>query len=223
TNVLLHTASVVLLFLVLHRMTGAVWRSAIVAALFAIHPLRVESVARVTERKDVLSGFFFMLTLGAYVRYVRHPWRLANYLLVLLFFVLGLMSKAMLVTLPFLLLLLDYWPLNRFASTTPGTVRRLILEKLPLLALVAASIFITIHAQGQSVQTSDGMPITARLANTANSYVVYLVEMFYPAHLAAFYPLPDEGWPAGRIALAAIVLCAISAAAITWRRQLPYV
>ena len=118
TNVLLHAATVILLFLVLRRMTGAVWRSAFVAAVFAIHPLRVESVAWVAERKDVLSGLFFMLTLWAYVRYVRQPLSLRRYLMMMLCFVLGLMSKAMLVTLPFVLLLLDYWPLKRF--TAPG-------------------------------------------------------------------------------------------------------
>ena len=116
TNVLLHAATAILLFLVLRQMTGTLWRSAFVAAVFAIHPLRVESVAWVAERKDVLSGLFFMLTLGAYVRYARAPWSPLRYGLVVLLFALGLMCKPMLVTMPFVLLLLDYWPLNRFAT-----------------------------------------------------------------------------------------------------------
>src|SRR2546421_1192723 len=119
TNVLLHTVAVILLFLALHKMTGAVWRSAFVAAVFAIHPLRVESVAWVAERKDVLSGVFFMLTLGAYVRYVREPSGI-HYLIVAVLFGLGLMTKSMLVTLPFVLLVLDYWPLGRFAHVSPA-------------------------------------------------------------------------------------------------------
>src|ERR1035437_3803912 len=120
TNVVLHAAAVVLLFLTLRKMTGALWRSAFAAAVFAIHPLRAESVAWVTERKDVLSGLFFMLTLCAYVRYVRQPPSLRRYLMVILSFALGLMSEAMLVTLPFVLLLLDYWPLNRFSQPADG-------------------------------------------------------------------------------------------------------
>ena len=136
TNVLLHTATVIALFLVLRQMTGALWRSAFVAAVFAIHPLRVESVAWVAERKDVLSGLFFMLTIGAYVRYARRPWSLARYGLVVLLFAMGLMCKPMLVTLPLVLLLLDYWPLQR---VEPRKLSGLVLEKLPLLALSAAA------------------------------------------------------------------------------------
>src|SRR6202049_5214138 len=157
TTVVLHTAAVILLFLVLRQMTGALWPSAFVAALFAIHPLRVESVAWVSERKDVLSGVFFMLTLGAYLRYVRNPSSLPRYRLVALLFALGLMSKPMLVTMPFVLLLLDYWPLHRFAqlSSTKDGVRqdhwwgrlsvpgRLVLEKIPLLMVSAVSCVLT--------------------------------------------------------------------------------
>src|SRR5205809_3460063 len=146
TNVILHTISVLLLFLVLQQMTGALWQSAFVAALFAIHPLHVESVAWVSERKDVLSAVFFMLSLAAYTRYVR-TLSLTSYFLVLLFFALGLMSKPMLVTVPFILLLLDYWPLRRFAPAAPAklphqhriehraSIRRILLEKIPLLLL----------------------------------------------------------------------------------------
>ena len=147
TNVLLHTASVILLFLILRQMTGALWRSAFVAAVFAIHPLRVESVAWVAERKDVLSAFFFMLTLGAYVRYVRKPDSLARYLMVAAAFVLALLSKPTVVTLPFVLLLLDYWPLRRFEQ--PRKLSRLILEKIPLLALAAGACAMTVLAAGK--------------------------------------------------------------------------
>src|SRR6266478_6622407 len=136
TNVVLHTIAVVLLFLVLKQMTGATWRSAFVAALFAIHPLRVESVVWISERKDVLSAVFFMLTLGAYVRYARLP-SVGRYLKMSILFALGLMSKSMLVTVPFVLLLLDYWPLKRFAGRL--SIRRLILEKTPLFILSAAA------------------------------------------------------------------------------------
>src|SRR5207302_2497431 len=133
TNVLLHVAATILLFLVFWSMTAALWRSALVAALFAIHPLHVESVAWIAERKDVLSGVFFMLTLGVYVQYARRS-TVLRYVGVLVFFALGLMAKPMLVTLPFVLLLLDYWPLNRFAKSA---IKRLLLEKLPLFALSA--------------------------------------------------------------------------------------
>jgi hypothetical protein len=169
TNVLLHMATVILLFLVLRRMTGCLWRSAFVAAVFAIHPLRVESVAWLAERKDVLSGLFFMLTLGAYVRYARHSRSPARYGLVVLWFALGLMCKPMLVTLPFVLLLLDYWPLNRL-QTNAGTEpvyrlarrqipRRLIFEKLPLLGLTVASCAITILAQTRVIQSSGNLSL----------------------------------------------------------------
>ncbi|HEY3763330.1 MAG TPA: hypothetical protein VGN23_16410, partial [Verrucomicrobiae bacterium] len=143
TNVLLHIASAIILFLVLHRLTRAMWPSAFVAAIFAVHPLHVESVAWVSERKDVLSGLFFMLTLWMYSRYALKPSG-RNYFLVILFFVLGLMAKPMLVTLPLILLLLDYWPLNRFAKAQ--TPMRLIVEKIPLFAISAACCVITIFA-----------------------------------------------------------------------------
>src|SRR5215831_443502 len=135
TNVLFHTIAAVLLFLLLHQMTDSLWRSAFVAALFAIHPLHVESVAWVSERKDVLSAIFFMLILGAYTRYVRAP-SVKSYLLLCLMFALGLMSKPMLVTVPFVLLLLDYWPLQRFSAST---VKHLLVEKIPFFAISVAS------------------------------------------------------------------------------------
>ena len=151
TNVLLHTATAILLFLVLRRMTGFLWRSAFVAAVFAIHPLRVESVAWVAERKDVLSAFFFMLTLGAYVRYVRRPPSMVRYGAVVLLFALGLLSKNMLVTLPFVLLLLDYWPLNRLSGFSPRVLLRRVAEKIPLLVLAVGIVRGDGSGSGESV------------------------------------------------------------------------
>src|SRR6266480_269580 len=160
TNVLLHTVAVLLLFAVLRDMTGAFWRSAFVAALFAIHPLHVESVAWIAERKDVLSAVFFMLTLGAYVRYVRAP-SIGRYVTVAFLFALGLMSKPMLVTLPFVLLLLDYWPLHRF--TDRSSTRQLILEKVPLLALSFGEGLATLWAQHSSVARVEQLPVVSRI------------------------------------------------------------
>lgn len=198
TNVLLHTATAILLFLVLRQMTGALWRSAFVAAIFAIHPLRVESVAWVAERKDVLSGLLFMLTIGAYVRYARCPWSPARYALVVLLLALGLMCKSMLVTLPLVLLLLDYWPLNRIAAG-PGQrndifqiPRRLILEKIPLLALAAASGVATLVAQKGSLQTFVGIPLPLRMGNAFIACAVYLRQVFWPVDLAVLYPFTDR-------------------------------
>ena len=147
TNILLHAATAILLFLVLRQMTTALWPSVLVSVVFAIHPLRVESVAWVSERKDVLSGLFFMLTLAAYVRYARNAWSLMRYLPVLILFALGLMSKPMLVTLPFVLFLLDYWPLNRFQSNVKtgfSIPRRLLIEKIPLF-LLSCAMCVTIY------------------------------------------------------------------------------
>jgi tetratricopeptide (TPR) repeat protein len=237
TNVLLHTASVILLFLVLRRMTGALWRSALVAAVFAIHPLRVESVAWVAERKDVLSGLFFMLTLWAYVRYVgkskaHSPKSKVFYGLVLLFFVLGLMSKPMVVTLPFVLLLLDYWPLNRFTPPPVPAVTgkgdslknhflpwRLILEKIPLLALSGAACVATMMIQKDIIAP---VPLALRIGNAAVSYVVYLRQMFCPAGLAVLYPYPQNSLPGWKIALAVVLLAAISAGVFLRRQRQPY-
>jgi tetratricopeptide (TPR) repeat protein len=184
TNVVIHTAAVILLFLVLRGMTGATWRSAFVAAVFAIHPLRVESVAWVAERKDVLSGLFFVLTIGAYARYARAKTP-ARYGLVALLFLLGLASKPMLVTLPLVLLLLDYWPLRR---TEP--VMNLVLEKLPLLALSVVSCGITLLVQRQAMKPIEAVPLMARVINAVLTCKTYLVQMVYPARLGLFYPFP---------------------------------
>jgi hypothetical protein len=225
TNVLIHVATAILLFLVLRQMTGALWRSAFVAAVFAIHPLRVESVAWVAERKDVLSGLFFMLAIGAYVRYARATWSASRYALVLVLFACGLMSKPMLVTMPFVLLLLDYWPLNRFAAPPQGNgntfkiARWLILEKLPLLALSLASCLVTLFAQRDALIPVARISLPLRVGNAVISYRDYLSQMFWPADLAIFYP-----WEAARISVAsilfsAILLLGISAFVLVMRRR----
>ncbi len=217
TNVILHTATVIALFLVLRQMTRALWRSAFVAAVFAIHPLRVESVAWVAERKDVLSGLFFMLTIGAYVRYARRPGSAGRYGLVLLLFALGLMCKPMLVTLPVLLLLLDYWPLQRVES-----LRRLVVEKLPLLALSAAACVTTLLAQNEAMQSIESFSLPLRFANALAACMVYLLQMLWPAGLAVFYPYPRHGLPPWEVALAATLLAGLSALAVWQRRKQPW-
>ncbi len=217
TNVLLHTATVILLFLVLRQMTGALWRSAFVAAVFAIHPLRVESVAWVAERKDVLSGLFFMLTLGAYARHARRPWSWGHYGLVALLFALGLMCKPMLVTLPLVLLLLDYWPLQRAESAG-----KLVLEKLPLLALSGAGCVITLLAQSGAIQSTETVSLPLRFANALVTCVVYLGQMVWPAGLALFYPHPQKGLPAWEVGLAGTLLAGLSVVAWKERRRQPW-
>jgi Tfp pilus assembly protein PilF len=217
TNALIHTATVIALFLVLRQMTGAIWRCAFVAAVFAIHPLRVESVAWVAERKDVLSGLFFMLTLGAYVRYARGPWSAARYGLVVVLFAMGLMCKPMLVTLPFVLLLLDYWPLQR-----PESAGKLVREKLPLLALSAAGCMVTLLSQTKALQAGESVPFSMRLDNALTSCVIYLREMVWPSGLAVLYPYPQHGQPASAVVAAVILLTAISALAVWQRKKKPW-
>lgn len=207
TNVLLHIAAVVLLFLVLRQMTGAFWRSAFVAAVFAIHPLRVESVAWVAERKDVLSGVFFMLTLAAYVRYTRKSTATA-YLLLLLAYALGLMSKGMLVTLPFLLFLLDHWPLRRETS-----FRRLVTEKIPLLLLSGATCLVTLMVQAGTMSPLEKLPLVARLNNAVVSVWIYIGQMFWPAQLGVFYPHPRDQIPGWLAAVSVLFLIAVTTAA----------
>jgi protein O-mannosyl-transferase len=227
TNVLLHLAAVILLFLVLTEMTGAWWRSAFVAAVFAIHPLRVESVAWVAERKDVLSGVFFMLTLWAYVRYARRPFSPGCYLLLACLFALGLMSKPMLVTLPFVLLLLDYWPLGRFDNPDHSPEifsipRRLILEKIPLLALAAAGCVVTMWSQHNAITPGESLPLPLRMQNAALAYVVYLQQTFYPAKLAVLYPLPAGGFHVLKGLGAVMLLAIISGGVFAWRKKYPF-
>jgi Flp pilus assembly protein TadD len=232
TNVLLHTTSAILLFLVLTKMTSSVWPSAFVAAVFAVHPLRVESVVWVTERKDVLSGLFFMLTIGAYIRYAERPQSLARYLMVVLFFACGLMSKSMLVTLPFVLLLLDYWPLRRFGlkaavpaggpHVEPTPIPRLIGEKLPLLALSFLVCLVTLRADTGAIVSLEKLPLLPRIANALVSYATYVWQIFCPANLAVFYPHPRSGLPLREILGSGAVLLAISAVAIVLRRKQPW-
>ena len=225
TSVLFHSANTALLFLLLQRMTGARWRSFLVAALFGVHPLRVESVAWVSERKDVLSTFFWILTVWAYARYAAHlKSKISNfkwfYGLSLLFFVLGLLSKSMLVTLPFVLLLLDYWPLGRWGLTP---ARRLLLEKIPFLMLAAADSAVTFVVQKKSgsVTPADAMPVPLRLANAVVSYMRYLGKTAWPVDLAAMYPHPGH-WPTLTVVGSASLLAIITALAL-WRwRTMPY-
>ena len=217
TSVLLHTATVIVLFLVLRQMTGAVWRCAFVAAVFAIHPLRVESVAWVAERKDVLSGLFFVLTIAAYVRYARRPGSRLDYAWVMALFALGLMCKPMLVTLPVVLLLLDYWPLRRTESP-----RKLVMEKLPLLALSLAAGIATLWAQHGAIQTAGSFSLPTRLANAMVTCLVYLGQMVYPVGLAAFYPYPSDGLPVWEVALGGMLLAGISWLAFAQRRKRPW-
>jgi protein O-mannosyl-transferase len=225
-NVLLHALSASLLFLVLRRMisgpsrTGSVWRSALVALVFAIHPLRVESVAWIAERKDVLSGVFFMLTLAAYVRYVRKP-SMFQYLLILISLACGLMAKPMLVTVPLLLLLLDYWPLRRFEESKQR-FPRLLLEKLPLLVLAVISAGATIIAQRDALSTVEQVPLTWRVNNALVSYCIYVGKMFWPSKLGVFYPLPQNLFPWWQVALAVVLLLFGSVVAIRWRGMRPY-
>ncbi|HOX57720.1 MAG TPA: tetratricopeptide repeat protein [Candidatus Paceibacterota bacterium] len=269
-----HVANTLLLFGVVKRMTGAFWRSVMVAALFALHPLHVESVAWVAERKDVLSAFFFLLTLWAYARYAEggrlqaEVWRLeeagriqesgadathhvrppqfrdgerapratapasslqpaAFYCLALLFFTLGLMSKPMVVTLPFVLLLLDYWPLRRLQLSTLdaqlSTLRPLLLEKLPFFALSAASCLVTYLGvkAGGSILSAEAVPWTLRLGNVPVSYVRYLWKMIWPADLVALYPMPDH-WAWWQVTGAVLVLAVISVWVVRRARSAPY-
>ena len=230
TNVILHGAASILLFLVLMQMTGALWRSAFVAAVFAVHPLHVESVAWVSERKDVLTGVFFMLTIAAYVHYTRKPRSLPRYLAALLLFALGLMSKDMLVTLPFVLLLLDSWPLCRLVQAVQDSPRtpdrfapllRLILEKAPFFALSAAACVIQMLVIGGGV-TVGNFSLYSRISNALFSYVSYMGQMVYPAGLAVSYADPGNHPPAWELPLAILLLGSISTAVFMWRRKHPF-
>ncbi len=232
TNVLLHSIVAILLFLVLQRMTGgpsgtgSIWRSAFVAAVFAIHPLRVESVAWIAERKDVLSGVFFMLTLLTYFRYVRVR-SIGHYLTVLFMFALGLMCKPMLVTLPFVLLVLDYWPLKRVRSQnselrTQRNLLALVVEKLPLVALSVVSSVVTFAAQRGAVGWTEQLPVLARINNAIVTYVVYMWQMLWPVKLAVFYPHPESRLPLWEIILCLLLLIGITAAAVVLRKSRPY-
>jgi hypothetical protein len=231
TNVLLHGMSTVILFLALCRMTAAPWRSAFVAGVFALHPLHVESVAWVAERKDVLFGFFWMVALTTYGWYAVRPslWR---YTLLATAFLLGLMAKPMIVTLPFVLLLLDAWPLRR-GGTSPeenfgGRFRRaswsrLIMEKVPLLVIAAGFSILAYLTEFREGALASGAhyPLADRVANALVSYTTYLQRLFWPAGLAPFYPHPGT-WSAGRVFFSMIVLVLISGTVLALVRRRPW-
>jgi tetratricopeptide (TPR) repeat protein len=237
TNVLLHMLAVLLLFRVLQQMTGALWKSALVSALFAVHPLHVESVAWVSERKDVLSAVFFLLMLGAYARYARSP-SILRYLLVVITFAAGLMSKPILVSAPVVLLLMDYWPLNRIGhpqSTVKGqriknsqnrgqwsVVSGLIIEKIPLLTLSAISCIITFSLQKRATGAIPPLPLFWRAENAVVSHVIYVWQTLWPTRLAVFYPHPNNTLPVWEVIVATGLLLAVTVAVIVFRRKRPY-
>ena len=232
TSLLFHLANCALLLLILRKMTGALWRSAFVAALFAIHPLHVESVAWVAERKDVLSAFFWFLTIWAYVRYAEQP-KLRRYLVVLFFFGLGLMTKPMVVTLPFVLLLLDYWPLGRLQLQNMKTVSyldipraslfRLVWEKIPLFVLTAVTIVATVVVQDKvgALRSLETFPLKTRIANGLVSYTSYMAKMIWPHKLAVYYPYP-ETIPLWKIAGSGLLLLGLSVMVIKAVKNRPY-
>jgi Flp pilus assembly protein TadD len=232
TSLLFHLANCALLLLILRKMTGALWRSAFVAGLFAIHALHVESVAWVAERKDVLSAFFWFLAIWAYVRYAEQP-GLRRYLLVVLFFGLGLMAKPMVVTLPFVLLLLDYWPLGRMHLQNVNTVShlnipgaslfRLVWEKIPLFVLTAVTVVATVVVQDKvgAIKSLETFPLASRIANALVSYVNYMAKMMWPHRLAVYYPYP-ETIPVWQVAGSGILLLGISVMVIKAVKNRPY-
>jgi tetratricopeptide (TPR) repeat protein len=250
TNILLHAATAILLFLILRRMTGSFWPSAFVAAVFAIHPQHVESVAWVAERKGVLSGLFFMLALWAYVGYVRHRFSLARYALVIVLFALGLMAKPMLVTLPFVLLLLDYWPLGRM-GTKPrqpvapsgvmdglgssevaaggrgfgGNVWFLVLEKIPLFVVAGGDCLMTFRfcAQEGSLVSIEQLPLWWRMGSVMIAYVTYLGQFFRPVGLNVLYTRSGVDLSLWKVLVAFLILASVTMAAFIGRRRHPYI
>jgi len=224
TNVFLHIIAVLLLFQVLRKMTDAPWKSAVVAALFAVHPLHVESVAWVSERKDVLSAVFFFLTLGAYVHYAQSR-SIMRYLLVTVLFVAGLMAKSMLVTAPVVLILLDYWPLNRIRGQQADVGRpllELVIEKIPLFVLSAGACVITFVLQKRATGAIPPLPLLWRLENALASYVIYIWKTLWPTRLGVFYPHPNNTLSIGQVIFAVALLVAVTAAAAIFRSQRPY-
>jgi tetratricopeptide (TPR) repeat protein len=230
TNLLLHATAAIFLFLALRKLTIATWPSAFVAALFAVHPLRVESVAWISERKDVLSGVFFMLTLWAYANYARSDSRsVGKYVTVLVLFALGLMCKPSVVTLPFVLLLLDYWPLGRMQgakSKEQGidlqAVRGLVVEKIPLFVLSAASSVVTVLAQREAFTATFQLPFQARFANAVLSYVAYLGQVIWPMNLAVLYPYPEGNLNFVEVIVALLFLWIVSIIFFFWRKRYPF-
>ncbi|HTU19603.1 MAG TPA: glycosyltransferase family 39 protein [Gemmataceae bacterium] len=240
TNLIWHTGSVLLLFAALRNMTGTTWYSALVAGLFAVHPLNVQSVAWIAERKGVISIFFWVLTLWAYARFAAHPGT-RRYLLVFVAFLLGLMAKPMLITLPAILLLLDYWPLRRWLpgsslSTTnhaqdatnpatflPAAHLRLIAEKLPLIAVSFVFTLIAFQAQGALgvLPSTNELSLAARVKNALTSTCWYLERALFPTHLTAFYPSRGETVPGWRAAIATGLLIVLTMLATVLRRRAP--
>jgi tetratricopeptide (TPR) repeat protein len=237
TNLFFHIANSLLLFLVLFRFTGAIWQSAFVAAMFAFHPLNVDSVAWVSERKNVLSTLFLLLTMWAYINYVNKP-TIKKYGLVFLFFSLGLMSKPILVTLPFVLLLLDYWPLRRVKigegrsnneileeSTAKGSgILQLVLEKIPLFLLIIGSSILTVvsHNIAFGVSSLEVISLQSRLANAMVSYLEYLEKMVWPIGLSILYPHPGNALPVWQGIFCGITLLGITIISIRLIRKAPY-
>ena len=218
TSVLLHAVNAVILFLLALMGTKRFGPSLMLALLFAVHPISVESVAWVAERKNVLSTFFFFLTLGAYGWYVREP-SIKRYAAVMMLFICGLMSKPMLVTLPFVLLLLDYWPLERLKDRE--SFRKLTREKIPLLALSVASSVITFKVQqaGHAFHSATQFPLIVRLENASLAYALYLWKALWPAHLAVFYPHPGSAISVWQIAFSCTVLAAVTGLTVSLRRS----
>ena len=234
TNLFLHISSVLILFIVLLRMTGALWKSGFVAAMFALHPLNVESVVWIAERKNVLSTLFWLMTMWAYIHYAEKP-TVKRYGLVFLFFTLGLMSKPMLVTLPFVLLLLDYWPLRRLKfeqerggneTSEKNTARRsevfrLVLEKIPLFLLSVVFSIINFIAATKSLQAFS-VPLKERIIHSLITYLAYLQKMFWPSKLSYFYPYPENALSVTQGIFCGMVLVGITFISIKLIRKAPY-
>jgi protein O-mannosyl-transferase len=231
TNFVFHIINTLLLFILLKKMTNALWRSAFVAALFALHPLHVESVAWISERKDLLSTFFWMLTVLCYISYVKYP-NILRLVTVVIFYCFALMSKPMVITLPFVLLLLDFWPLERFQfhrttqtnhSLIKSTVLALILEKIPLLVVMIIFCEVSIHAQKhvRAVIPLDWLPLHVRFGNALISYATYIVKMFFPVNLALFYPY-SEIFTWGKVVCAFLLITSITFFVVIKMKRMPY-
>jgi thioredoxin-like negative regulator of GroEL len=222
TSLILHGANTLLVFLIFLRMTGGFWQSALVGALFAVHPMHVESVAWIAERKDVFSTFLGLLALWAYSAYTRRP-SPKQYLTMMGLFTLSLMAKPMLVTFPFLLLLLDVWPLRRFQGQTSPVRRQIFFEKIPLFAIAVIFSGIAIvsqHAAG-AIGDSGAFPLSSRVANALVGYCLYLGKLLLPVNLAFFYPLPDP-WPSATVLTGAVLLLIVTALTTRCRGQRPW-
>jgi protein O-mannosyl-transferase len=239
TNLLLHVVSSLMLFMIFHRMMGSFWRSGFVTALFALHPLHVESVAWIGERKDVLSAFWWMLTIYAYVNYVERP-EIKRYLLILIFFFFGLMSKPILVTMPFVLLLLDYWPLNRisfrfksgdvmdsdkksFMISKTVSIRRVILEKIPLFILIIPMSIVTFFAERKfgALPTMEAFPLDMRIYNALLSYIRYIEKTILPVNLSIYYPHPGM-WPVWQVVITGCIIILVSLFVFRKMARYPY-